>query len=883
MMARSQRGAASSLFVRLLLVTALLVAVPLAAVIVATLSQGTRIGSRQIADDLAAIAAAQQRIEEQSQYRLQLQTDYIAADRAVAEYLRAATSDDLGGPSVSMDAQKASIRDLLAERQQTLGFDLGILTDHAGMVLARTDSTEAFEESLAEDGFMRPVIETLEPAVGYWRQAAGLYLVAASPVVLEGEAVGFLLLGDAVDAAQARAVAELSGADVAYFLKRESGAELLAASLDRARAEAMQEAFNANAQALMAVFNRQPVEKITLSAAGEQWAGKLTPLSGFPDGAVLALSPIERSVAPFREIQWMTAGVGVLGLLLALAASYFLSRWLLKPLEELIAATGKAAAGDYQTTLDRRGGDEIGRLSEAVDRLLSSLREKSEMERYVAGLSQLLPEVETAVAAAPAVEYAQSRTLALLGIELRALGAVPPAAGDPLQPLAVLLAVATRLAESQQTTLLLRSGPVLVFGIGGERRIERALALLDGLLAETLTPAGVGLAVVEGEVISGALPGSPSERGSLGVPLLKLLRLLVEAPPGRVLLAPDLGPAVAPLLGAAPGVVEGALTRKRYYALEPSQLSRFRAAAVEVRDDAATRVIGPQSTPTTAAIGTESSIAILPGSRLSGRFEILTTLGAGGMGVVYKARDLELNEVVALKMLKPGLHLDSETLERLKSELKLARRITHPNVLRTFDFVELNGMPSLSMEFVRGVTLRYVLAQSGGLPYSAGLRIARQITAGLAAAHAVGVLHRDLKPENVIIESNGNAKLMDFGIARPIRRNDSGITGPGMFVGTPGYTPPEALEGKEVDARADLYALGVMLCEIFCGQKPFAATSGMELYLAQMQGELIPPRRLKPELPEQLDALILRCLSYDPVGRPANAQAVLTVLDGLRA
>lgn len=877
-----QRGAASSLFVRLLLVTALLVAVPLAAVIVATLSQGTRIAERQIADDLAAIAAAQQRIEEQSQYRLQLQTDYIAADRAVAEYLRAATSDDLGAPSAGMDAQKASVRDLLAERQQTLGFGLGILTDHAGNVLARTDATEAFEERLSEDPFIQPILESLEPAVGYWRQAERLYLVAVSPVVLEGEAVGFLLLGDPVDAALARAVADLSGADVAYFLKRQSGAELLAASLDRSQGRALQEAFNANAQALMAVFNRQPVEKIVLNAGGEDWAGRLTPLSGYPDGAVLALSRIERSVAPFRELQWLSVGAGVLGLLLALAASYFLSRWLLKPLEELIAATGKAAAGDYQTTLDRRGDDEIGRLSEAVDRLLSSLREKSEMERYVAGLSQLLPEVESTGITVPALEPAQSRMLALLGIELRALAAAPAGSGDPLQPLAALLAVATRLAESQQATLLLRSGPLLVFGIGGERRIERALALLDELLAESLTPAGVGLAVVEGEVVSGALPGSPGERGSMGVPLLKLLRLLVEAPPGRVLLAPDLGPALTPVLGATPAVAEGVLTRKRYYALEPADLAPFRAAMVEVRDDAATRVLGPEGTPPPVSSG-EGSIAILPGSRLSGRFEILTTLGAGGMGVVYKARDLELNEVVALKMLKPGLHLDSETLERLKSELKLARRITHPNVLRTFDFVELNGMPSLSMEFVRGVTLRYVLAQPGGLPYSAGLRIARQITAGLAAAHAVGVLHRDLKPENVIIESSGNAKLMDFGIARPIRRNDSGVTGPGMFVGTPGYTPPEALEGKEVDARADLYALGVMLCEIFCGQKPFAAQSGMELYLAQMQGELIAPRRLKPDLPEALDALILRCLSHSPVGRPADAQAVLAALEGLRA
>ena len=144
------------------------------------------------------------------------------------------------------------------------------------------------------------------------------------------------------------------------------------------------------------------------------------------------------------------------------------------------------------------------------------------------------------------------------------------------------------------------------------------------------------------------------------------------------------------------------------------------------------------------------------------------------MGVVYKARDIELDDVVALKMLKAAALLDGEQLERLKSEIKLARRITHPNVLRTFDFGESDGRPYISMEYVRGMTLRYLLRQAGRIPYSAGLRIARQLAAGLGAAHAVGVLHRDIKPENLILEASGNAKLMDFGIARPLRRSEPG-------------------------------------------------------------------------------------------------------------
>ena len=176
-------------------------------------------------------------------------------------------------------------------------------------------------------------------------------------------------------------------------------------------------------------------------------------------------------------------------------------------------------------------------------------------------------------------------------------------------------------------------------------------------------------------------------------------------------------------------------------------------------------------------------------------------LGAGGMGIVYKARDRELDDLVALKMLKRDLWGDRTQLDRLKSELKLARKITHPNVLRTYDFGEMDGIPFISMEFVRGVTLRYMLDQTRRLPYSAGLRLAKQLCAGLAAAHAVGVLHRDIKPENLILEPTGNAKLMDFGIARPIDRMTPGQTQAGFIVGTPQYLAPEILKGQEADFR----------------------------------------------------------------------------------
>ena len=211
-----------------------------------------------------------------------------------------------------------------------------------------------------------------------------------------------------------------------------------------------------------------------------------------------------------------------------------------------------------------------------------------------------------------------------------------------------------------------------------------------------------------------------------------------------------------------------------------------------------------------------------------------------------------LDLLVALKMLRPSALVDGEQLERLKSEIKLARKITHPNVLRTFDFGEVDGQPFISMEYVRGLTLRYLLSETRRIPYTAGLRIARQLCAGLAAAHEVGVLHRDIKPENLILEQNGNAKLMDFGIARPIRRSGPGHTEQGSFVGTPNYSPPEQLAGEDVDQRADIYSSGVLMCEMFCGKLPFSGSNTMEIYIAQTQQEPIKPSAYWPEIPPAL-------------------------------
>ncbi len=191
--------------------------------------------------------------------------------------------------------------------------------------------------------------------------------------------------------------------------------------------------------------------------------------------------------------------------------------------------------------------------------------------------------------------------------------------------------------------------------------------------------------------------------------------------------------------------------------------------------------------------------------------------------------------------------------------------------------------PYISMEYVRGLTLRYLLGETDRVPYSAALRIARQLSTGLAAAHEVGVLHRDIKPENLILEANGNAKLMDFGIARPARRAAPGHTQPGTFIGTPNYCAPEQLTGDDVDERGDIYACGVVMSEMFCGGLPFTGANTMEIYEAQMRNEPIRPSKLWPEIPPELEAVILRCLRRDRQERFASARELNAALTELRA
>jgi Protein kinase domain len=265
----------------------------------------------------------------------------------------------------------------------------------------------------------------------------------------------------------------------------------------------------------------------------------------------------------------------------------------------------------------------------------------------------------------------------------------------------------------------------------------------------------------------------------------------------------------------------------------------------------------------------------LPGVVVAGRYRIAGMLGRGGMGEVYRATDLTLGQAVALKFLPEAASRDDRAIARFYNEVRMARQVTHPNVCRVYDIGEVDGQHYISMEFVDGENLACLLRRIGRLPADKAVDMARKICAGLAAAHEKGVLHRDLKPANVMIDALGNPVLMDFGLAGLSEQLQTDVQS-----GTPAYMSPEQLAGTEVTVRSDIYALALVLYELFTGRRAFEAASLMELMQMQERAEPASITSVAKDLDAGVERIIMRCLDPSPSGRPANVRAVATGLGG---
>lgn len=841
-----------------------------------TYYRGNAIAQQAVAEALENVRTVQQGYESQRFRQLRLISEIFASDPYFSSYVAEATGADLG---LGNAVDTGSIMDLLTERQQDLGFDFAMVLNGSGEVIARTEGVQIASEDLAQDAVVGPVIESLESATGYWFRDEGAFQIAVVPLADEETLVGFLVTGLIVDDKFAEEIKNISGSELAFMREHDGKVDAVVGTLD---ADELQALMGVGAQ-LKAALNGPPVQ---LQLADRVWLASATAAGNPQSGGIsVALTSLDEALANFRAIENVLLIVTAISIVLAIPLSLLISRGVLAPVRRLSTAAQAAARGDYQQRFTAEGRDEVAQLTGAFDSLLSDLREKSDMQGYLADLARFLPDTMEARPGArkPAPRMVSSyRGYALVGIDLRrfAKQAGKTAPEEVFNLLNANVQHLESLACSHSGRVVGMLGHRVLAAFDGADCHKRALAMAGAALT-TLASQGEGTAaaVVFGPAASGSVQiGEGTAENLLGLSVYQADRLLQEASPGLIFLTREICDEIKKELPEfKPGVAEGMVSKAKFYAVKAADADVF---GLEEEGVTAPNI---DIDVTNLNLGSGKRIQVAPGAMLGGRYEIISELGAGGMGVVYKAHDHELNDLVALKMLKIGAGEGvKEFLDAMKSEIRLARKITHPSVLRTYDYGELDGVPYISMEYVRGLTLKYLLNQSGRIPYSAGLRIAKQVAAGLQAAHSQGVLHRDIKPENVILEHNGNAKLMDFGIAQQVTGQKADAM-EGAVVGTPRYAAPEQLEGRRVDARADIYSTGIMMYQMYTGEFPFTARRFEELVKAKTTEDPTPPSTHWKEIPKDMEDLIMRCIAREPEDRIKSAEALLSALEKLRA
>jgi len=460
-------------------------------------------------------------------------------------------------------------------------------------------------------------------------------------------------------------------------------------------------------------------------------------------------------------------------------------------------------------------------------------------------------------------------------------------------PRAEVLAHTSRLSATLLGDVVSKEGAVLETLRGKELKEPLEFTIGKETFIATLVPIRSG----RGELLAAALVARSKDaemapfleiRQSL---LLVGVAALVASVPLSFLLAQGLAGPIRKLASGARQIARGELNvtlptaggevgaLARAFAMmvgelkEKAQLEALVAEMQRRPGDITFRGLAP------SAEGDGTSQGLGVGRVFAGRYEILSELGKGGMGAVFRARDRELDDEVALKVLKDS---DDQPamVERLRQEIKIARAITHVNVVRAFDFGEAEGKRYLTMEYVPGTTLRELIDARRGLELTPALQIAKQVCRGLAAVHKAGIVHGDLKPQNVMVMGSGVAKLMDFGVARPRARQDKGAW---VVAGTPLYMSPEQAKGADLDDRSDIYSAGVLMFEMFTGECPFRGKDVAEILQMHLNDPPPDPRTRRAGLPEPLAQIILACLSKHRLERPANAGDLDRLLMRVRA
>jgi eukaryotic-like serine/threonine-protein kinase len=912
---------------KLFSLTALLILLVVAIAVAITIERANAIARSTVNDSIASAAKLFKVFEKNRLEKLALGVQQLGKDTAFHAYIEkalegaepvpplpATPAPPSGTPATSSAAASAaplespgpaaidyaSILDSLLERKEILHSDLLILLDDQGRLVARTDqpsisggsAQDLYEEiPLVKQIVDNAAIDTVSGVVLLDRK---LYHAAIAPlnVGAVNVRIAYLINAYAIDDAFANSIAESTKAGVVFV---PAVGNSIARSSNAPSFSTMQQMAGA-AQVLKSGKVVAPsnvrIERSSYVMTAEPLMSKDQTV-----GAAVFLRSLDRELAPFKQIETALLVGGGIALLLAFILSWMIARRLTRPIEDLAAVAQSITSGDYTVSSSAVGRkDEIGILGRSFAKMVTALRDKAELEELYEQMAARSAEREAAIQVKP-TEEARFDEGTVLVTDLRGL---PATVGS--RDAREVIAIVEHAMQIQETEVLRQDGSVreivghhLVSIFRGDRSIIHAIRAARAISEELAlqspdpkAPMTVGVGIATGEFVTGSV--SLSQESGLAIignaPLLALL-FAWQAPTGSAYISYETAQ-------AAGGEVLSGSTREEVrlkWLAQPLPVASLPLQSLttgvmksigKTTGSASTVRLDASTSPGATAPGGGAVADLTPGAIFAQRYKIEQVLGRGGMGVVYRATDQQLDETVAIKTL-PGdvMSRSPEDLERFKREIRLARKITHRNVLRTFDYGEAEGVYFISMEFVRGYTLSELLEESQQMVPRVAMGIARQICRGLQAAHEQGIIHRDIKPQNVLIDHKGEVKLMDFGIARMAEAPEA-MTQAGLIVGTPHYMSPEQVQGKPLDPRSDVYSMGVMLYEILVGRRPFESPSLMSVLTAHITEKITPPIEIRPEIGREINAILMRCLAKDPRERYADAGQLLAALDQLQ-
>ncbi len=874
--------------------TALLIVIVVAIAVGVTIHRANDIAENTVNTSISNAAHLFREFDRQRAGRLALPAVLLGNDPKFVAYIQEAMSGTPAAPAAAGTAAPqpvvdlVSIADQLEQRRQAFGTDLIILLDDQGRVVARTDQPTlnaiTREDLYEESPIVKKIVDdvSVESTSGVLPLGKRLYQAAVAPIGAGANnvRVGYLVNAYAIDDTFANRIADATNAGV-IFVSPQS----LARSAN-APAFTMQQMTGVDR--ILKTGKGVPPSRLQVERNSYIMTGEPLSSGSQTVGAAVFVRSLDSELAPFRQIENSLLLGGSGALLLAFILSWLIAKRVTKPIEQLAGVAQAVTAGDYSVHPNIDRSDEVGILGRSFAKMIVALRDKAELEELYEQMAARTKERD-AMAAARVSEPAKLDEGTVVVTDLR--GLPPVGEGEP----SILIGAVTRVMKLQEAEVQRQDGEVreveghrLVSVFRGDRGVLHAIRAARAINEELATLTDVKMSISVGIATGQFVTGSVGVEGQDGLAILGTTPMLAgilawHAPNGHAYISYETAQA------AGGEILSGSKREQVQLSWLPQPLPVASMPLVSMTTGVMRSIgatTGGMATlrmdGTEGAAGTFAPVRELTaGALFANRYRIEQILGRGGMGIVYKATDTQLDEPVALKTL-PGdvMQRSPEELERFKREIRLARKITHRNVLRTYDYGEAEGVYFISMECVRGYTLAELLdeAPNHRLAPRVALGIARQICRGLQAAHEQGIIHRDIKPQNVLIDHKGEVKLMDFGIAR-VAEAKEGMTQAGLIVGTPHYMSPEQVQGKQLDPRSDVYSMGVLMYEMVVGVKPFSAPSLTAVLTAHITEIATPPIEARPEVGRDVNDIIVRCLAKNPKDRYADSGALLQDLD----